>query len=130
MARSVFRASLKGDANGVENAIWKIAHRYGFVPITYADESQVWKKAGLNPMVRYLKFEIDSNEVVVSAWLRDSTLDKGHFEGGGLVINAALGVAKRLTKDPEQSLDGFVAMLPKKMFKKDVKKIVSEIERL
>ena len=130
MARSVFRASFKGDANGYENSIKQIAHCYGFMPTEYADESQVWKNAGINPMVKYIKFELDKNEVVVSVWLRDSLLDKGKVLGAGLIENAALGVAKRATKDFEQNLDGFVAMLPKKKFKKDVKKIVDEIERL
>ena len=128
MARSTFRATFKGDENSFEGTVERIASSHGFSLTDYADEIQVWKKNSSVPTItEYIKFELDNNEVIVSAWIMDNALDKG-LPGMSLLERAALGVARRVIKDREKNLDGFAAMLPKRMLKKTIKKIIDAIE--
>ena len=139
MARSTFRAPFNGDINHFENSIEQMISGYGFSSTEYGEERHVYKKAGLDDLglTRFIKFEFfeddpgsKNNAIIIHAWLRDPAVDKGRVDSplvGGPVVNLGLKAIKKARKDPEMNLDGFVAALPKKMFKGTINKIIENI---
>ena len=142
MARSIFRASFNGDINHFESSIEQMMRGYGFSPTEYEEEKHVYKKAGVDDLglTKYIKFEFvegdpgsKNNTIIMHAWLRDPAVDKARVDSplmGGAVVNLGLKAIKKARKDPEMNLDGFVAALPKKMFRGTITKMIENIQSM